>query len=208
MMDWIQRVSAPFCFPICLLVIAREEGKVDLRHICLLSSLPLQLKLLRQMVDWQLSYVPAIKDHLNRSYKLAPQKKTDRDPTTNPLIVEPLGLDRKKRRYWVFDDSARVYTRFVACSVPSVFATVFRADLRCPLSPSCPIFWPFSPSLQIILIPPILPPFLPSVPTPTRNAATSSPPRPTKPPSKSSSSSSKAPLLAPHQTQRPIQKQP
>ena len=37
------------------------------------------------------------------NYKMGHQKQTDFNPKTNPLIVQPFGLDRKKKRYWSFD---------------------------------------------------------------------------------------------------------
>ncbi|CDZ96792.1 Ubiquitin interacting motif [Phaffia rhodozyma] len=69
-----------------------------------------KLKLLRQLVDWQLYLAPSVRDTINLHYKVVSQRQTDFHKDTNPLIVEPLGIDRSKKRYWLFDDSPRVYT--------------------------------------------------------------------------------------------------
>lgn len=41
------------------------------------------------------------------NYKMGHQKQTDFNSETNPLVIKPIGNDRKKRRYWSFDGQYR-----------------------------------------------------------------------------------------------------
>lgn len=66
-----------------------------------------QLKLIRQLVDWQLTYNPKVRDDIQTHYKLGHQKQTDFKKETNPLIIDPLNQDRNKKRYWVLDCAFR-----------------------------------------------------------------------------------------------------
>ncbi|KAG8864061.1 hypothetical protein FRB96_006934 [Tulasnella sp. 330] len=82
-----------------------------------------KVTILRQMVEWQLSHNSEIRSLLDRAYGVVRgghRKRADDAPrpalvppdpehTKEKLEVEPLGQDLSKRRYWVFDDSPRIY---------------------------------------------------------------------------------------------------
>lgn len=67
-----------------------------------------QLKLLRQLVDWQLAHSESIRAKIQEHYKMGHQKQTDFNPLTNELVVQPIGQDRNKKRYWTFDGEVEV----------------------------------------------------------------------------------------------------
>ncbi|KAG9119711.1 hypothetical protein FRC07_005125, partial [Ceratobasidium sp. 392] len=87
-----------------------------------LFTLPWETKLLvlRQLVDYQLQHSALIRDIIDTVWGARPAKhrkgakKEAPSPaaegyTKKQLIIEPLGQDRTRRRFWTLDDSTRVY---------------------------------------------------------------------------------------------------
>ncbi|CAE6412802.1 unnamed protein product [Rhizoctonia solani] len=79
-----------------------------------------KLQILRQLVDYQLQHSALVRDIIDTVWGARPAKhrkgaKKEAPPpaaagyTKNQLLVEPLGQDRTRRRFWILDDSARVY---------------------------------------------------------------------------------------------------
>ena len=77
-----------------------------------------KLRILRQLVEWQLSYSVEIKGVIDRGWGVVHMKhkktnvevaqETQRLPDSDPyskhnLIMVPLGQDAKKKRYWGVD---------------------------------------------------------------------------------------------------------
>ncbi|RSH88528.1 uncharacterized protein EHS24_001073 [Apiotrichum porosum] len=62
-------------------------------------------KLLRQLVDWQLTHAESIREFIKERQ---PTGKRNAE-VVDPLKTEPLGLDHKKNRIWSLDASARLY---------------------------------------------------------------------------------------------------
>ncbi len=84
-----------------------------------IMSRRLQLKILRQLVEYQLSHAPQIRESLDRAWgvKQMQHKKKDEkamqpqddDPLSQRnLLMEPLGQDASKKRYWVVDSMHRL----------------------------------------------------------------------------------------------------
>ncbi|KAG8824781.1 hypothetical protein FRC19_001075 [Serendipita sp. 401] len=85
-------------------------------------SWDLKLKILRQLVDWQLEYSASIRDIIDTAWQFKPKahKKKSETPKLAPeagepgsresLLVKPLGQDQLRLRFWVADDSPRLYT--------------------------------------------------------------------------------------------------
>ncbi|QRV83316.1 hypothetical protein RhiJN_11332 [Ceratobasidium sp. AG-Ba] len=87
-----------------------------------LFTLPWETKLLilRQLVDYQLQHSVLIRDIIDTVWGARPMKhrkgakKEAPSPaaegyTKKQLMIEPLGQDRTRRRFWTLDDSTRVY---------------------------------------------------------------------------------------------------
>ncbi|CAE6525901.1 unnamed protein product [Rhizoctonia solani] len=85
-------------------------------------TLPWEIKLqiLRQLVDYQLQHSAFIRDIIDTVWGARPAKhrkgaKKEAPPpaaagyTKKQLLIEPLGQDRTRRRFWALDDSTRVY---------------------------------------------------------------------------------------------------
>ncbi|KAF8323040.1 hypothetical protein DL93DRAFT_2190016 [Clavulina sp. PMI_390] len=81
-----------------------------------------KLAILRQLVDWQLTYCVRIKDMLDLAWGVRAakhQKKADKDANAPPppehpesrenIRLDPFGQDSTRKRYWVLDDSPRIY---------------------------------------------------------------------------------------------------
>nr|AEN14431.1 conserved hypothetical protein [Lentinula edodes] len=79
-----------------------------------------KLKILRQLVELQLSHSTDIKAKIDRAWGVNVNKNKKKDPATAPpdpsdpdsrtsLQMLPLGQDSQRRRYWVSDKSPRVY---------------------------------------------------------------------------------------------------
>ncbi|KAG8802696.1 hypothetical protein FRC16_008965 [Serendipita sp. 398] len=80
-----------------------------------LYSWDLKLKILRQLVDWQLEYSASIRDIIDTAWQFKPKahKKKSETPKLAPeagepgsresLLVKPLGQDQLRLRFWVAD---------------------------------------------------------------------------------------------------------
>ncbi|KAG9074870.1 hypothetical protein FS749_013517, partial [Ceratobasidium sp. UAMH 11750] len=79
-----------------------------------------KLLILRQLVDYQLQHSALIRDIIDTVWGARPAKhrkgakKEAPSPaaegyTKKQLVIEPLGQDRARRRFWTLDDSTRVY---------------------------------------------------------------------------------------------------
>lgn len=66
-----------------------------------------QLRLLRQLVDWQLVHSVNVRQTVAECYNVVHQKTMDFNKETNRLIVEPIAQDRTKRRFWSLDGACR-----------------------------------------------------------------------------------------------------
>lgn len=76
---------------------------------------PSQLRILRQLVDWQLAYSASVRDVIDTAWqvKQKPHKKKAEAPKPAPdagtpgsreiLEVKPLGQDKERTRFWVAD---------------------------------------------------------------------------------------------------------
>ncbi|KAG6817981.1 hypothetical protein H0H87_012449 [Tephrocybe sp. NHM501043] len=80
-----------------------------------------KLKILRQLVELQLSHNADMKATIDRAWGVSQNKHKKKDATTAPpepsdpksqaqLQLLPIGQDSKRTRYWVGDDSPRVFT--------------------------------------------------------------------------------------------------
>ena len=76
--------------------------------------MPLQLKILRQLVEFQLCHGPEIKTIIDRAWGVVHNKHKKGETTPNPpppedpnsqqsLQLLPLGQDCRRKRYWVID---------------------------------------------------------------------------------------------------------
>ncbi|KAF8601038.1 hypothetical protein BDV93DRAFT_441371 [Ceratobasidium sp. AG-I] len=87
-----------------------------------LFTLPWETKLqiLRQLVDYQLQHSALVRDIIDTVWGARPAKhrkgakKEAPSPaaegyTKKQLIIEPIGQDRTRKRFWTLDDSTRVY---------------------------------------------------------------------------------------------------
>ncbi|KAG8928346.1 hypothetical protein FRC03_009559 [Tulasnella sp. 419] len=82
-----------------------------------------KLSVLRQLVEWQLSHTTEIRNLLDRAYGVprgGHRKRPEDIPkpalpppddnfTKEKLQMIPIGLDAQRKRYWVVDDSPRLY---------------------------------------------------------------------------------------------------
>ncbi|TFK30897.1 hypothetical protein FA15DRAFT_580265 [Coprinopsis marcescibilis] len=79
-----------------------------------------KLKILRQLVELQLTHGPAIKTAIDRAWGVMHNKHKKGQPTegkpdpSDPmsqesLQLQPLGQDNSRKRYWITDESPRVY---------------------------------------------------------------------------------------------------
>ncbi|KAI0319786.1 hypothetical protein OF83DRAFT_1281691 [Amylostereum chailletii] len=96
----------------------------------------LKLKVLRQLVELQLSHSPAIKDTIDRAWGVMHNKHKKKDPLDPPpldpndpgsmenLQFIPLGQDTARKRYWVVDDSPRVYISSNPWKITATFESV------------------------------------------------------------------------------------
>ncbi|KAK8858751.1 hypothetical protein IAR55_002980 [Kwoniella newhampshirensis] len=71
-----------------------------------------RVRLLRQMVDWQLTHSESIRSIVNREYGVVEGKgKKSAEPVSNTesIVIPTLGLTRDRGRIWGFDDSWRLW---------------------------------------------------------------------------------------------------
>ncbi|KAH8549646.1 hypothetical protein BGW37DRAFT_502090 [Umbelopsis sp. PMI_123] len=62
-----------------------------------------KLEILRSLVEWQLEDCVAIRANIEKHCR------ANRHQESNPIDVSPVGMDSKKRIYWQFGDSARLW---------------------------------------------------------------------------------------------------
>lgn len=62
-----------------------------------------QLRLLRQLCDWQLCHSKEVRDAITIEYNVANHQSQNHNPLTNKLMTVPVTQDRNKRRYWSLD---------------------------------------------------------------------------------------------------------
>ncbi|TFK94374.1 hypothetical protein K466DRAFT_642164 [Polyporus arcularius HHB13444] len=95
----------------------------------------LKLKILRQLVELQLCHSHEIKSIIDRAWGVIhnKHKKTETPslppPPGDPLSQErlqlvPLGQDKERKRYWVVDDSPRVYMSTNPWKITATFQTI------------------------------------------------------------------------------------
>ncbi|KAK7064079.1 peptidase family M3-domain-containing protein [Favolaschia claudopus] len=94
-----------------------------------------KLKILRQLVELQLVHTPEIKATIDRAWGVSQNKHKKKDAASAPpdptdaqsqaqLQLVPLGQDMQKKRYWVADDSPRVYVSTNPWRVSATFQTI------------------------------------------------------------------------------------
>ncbi|KAG6868887.1 hypothetical protein C0993_008635 [Termitomyces sp. T159_Od127] len=99
------------------------------------ASWDFKLKILRQLVELQLCHNADIKGTIDRAWGVSQSKHKKKDATTIPpdpsdpksqakLQLAPIGQDSKRTRYWVGDDSPRVFTSTNPWKVTSTFTAV------------------------------------------------------------------------------------
>lgn len=99
----------------------------------------MKLRILRQLVEWQLSHSVEIKGLIDRAWGVVhmKHKKTNQEiaqetqqlPDDDPyskkkLMMVPLGQDVKKTRYWAVDSSPRLYVSTNPWKVTATFTKV------------------------------------------------------------------------------------
>lgn len=95
-----------------------------------------KLKVLRQLVELQLTHSAGIKSLIDHAWGVGHVKQKKKEPTDVPipdpsdpfsrenLSYSPVGQDSSRKRYWVVDDSPRVYVSTNPWKVTSTFQTV------------------------------------------------------------------------------------
>ncbi|KAF5323365.1 hypothetical protein D9611_005668 [Ephemerocybe angulata] len=93
-----------------------------------------KLKILRQLVELQLTHAPSIKAIIDRAWGVVHNKHKKREITPPPeasdphsrenLQLQPVGQDSSRKRYWVADDSPRVYVSTNPWKITATFQTV------------------------------------------------------------------------------------
>jgi len=95
-----------------------------------------KLKVLRQLVELQLTHSTGIKSLIDRAWGVGHVKHKKKEPVNVPvpdpsdpfsregLVYTPVGQDSSRKRYWVVDDSPRVYLSTNPWKVTSTFQTV------------------------------------------------------------------------------------
>lgn len=95
----------------------------------------LKLKILRQLVELQLQHSQEIKGTIDRAWGVTQNKYKKKDVTNAPpepadaksrenLQLVPIGQDCARKRYWVVDDSPRIYVSTNPWKVTATFQTV------------------------------------------------------------------------------------
>ncbi|PFH49703.1 hypothetical protein AMATHDRAFT_62719 [Amanita thiersii Skay4041] len=94
-----------------------------------------KLKVLRQLVELQLTHSTLVKGIIDRAWGVTQQKTKKKDAFTAPpdpadpqsqrrLQLVPLGQDRNRRRYWVADDTPRIYVSTNPWKTTATFQTI------------------------------------------------------------------------------------
>ncbi|KAG6841746.1 hypothetical protein C0991_007075 [Blastosporella zonata] len=98
------------------------------------ASWDFKLKILRQLVELQLYHNADIKATIDRAWGVSQNKHKKKDAATAPpdpsdpksqdkLQLLPIGQDSKRTRYWVGDDSPRVFTSTNPWKITATFHT-------------------------------------------------------------------------------------
>ncbi|KAG6837692.1 hypothetical protein H0H93_004968, partial [Arthromyces matolae] len=99
------------------------------------ASWDFKLKILRQLVELQLCHNADIRATIDRAWGVSQSKHKKKDPATAPpeasdpkshasLQLVPIGQDSKRTRYWIADDSPRVFTSTNPWKITAGFNTV------------------------------------------------------------------------------------
>ncbi|PPQ99551.1 hypothetical protein CVT24_005339 [Panaeolus cyanescens] len=94
-----------------------------------------KLKILRQLVELQLSHSPEIKATIDRAWGVVHNKhKKNQQPAPPPepsdpksrqnLVLHPIGQDSQRKRFWIADDSPRLYTSTNPWKITATFQTI------------------------------------------------------------------------------------
>ncbi|TFK77353.1 hypothetical protein BDN72DRAFT_784428 [Pluteus cervinus] len=93
-----------------------------------------KLKILRQLVELQLSHAPEIKAPIDRAWGVVHNKHKKKDgaaitqpndsQTQEALQLIPIGQDSQRKRYWIADDSPRIYVSTNPWKITATFQTV------------------------------------------------------------------------------------
>ncbi|KAF8560030.1 hypothetical protein OG21DRAFT_1479883 [Imleria badia] len=95
----------------------------------------LKLKILRLLVDVQLAHSTEVKNIIDRAWGVTQYKHKKKDPENAPpdasdaksqerLQLVPLGQDCSRKRYWVADDSPRIYVSTNPWKITATFQTI------------------------------------------------------------------------------------
>ncbi|TDL28009.1 hypothetical protein BD410DRAFT_713344 [Rickenella mellea] len=95
----------------------------------------LKLRILRQLVELQLSHHAEIRDTIDRAWGVVHNKHKKKEGTTAPpdpshplsqekLATVPVGQDAQRKRFWVMDDSPRIYVSTNPWKTTSGFKTI------------------------------------------------------------------------------------
>ncbi|KAF9041719.1 hypothetical protein BDZ89DRAFT_1090131 [Hymenopellis radicata] len=105
----------------------------DLQGTFFEASWDLKLKMLRQLVELQLSHSVDIKAKVDRAWGVAPTKSKKKeaatahvntDLTQADLQIVPVGQDINRKRYWVADASPRIYVSTNPWKTTSTFESI------------------------------------------------------------------------------------
>ncbi|KAF8167635.1 hypothetical protein B0H34DRAFT_682568 [Crassisporium funariophilum] len=94
-----------------------------------------KLKILRQLVELQLSHAPEVKGTIDRAWGVVHNKHKKNQTTAVPLDptdpksqeslqILPIGQDYQRKRYWISDDSPRVYVSTNPWKITATFRTI------------------------------------------------------------------------------------
>ncbi|EGN93155.1 hypothetical protein SERLA73DRAFT_64527 [Serpula lacrymans var. lacrymans S7.3] len=94
-----------------------------------------KLKILRQLVELQLTHAPDIKGVIDRAWGVSQNKHKKKEDGTVPtdtidtksresLQLVPLGQDSERKRYWIADDSPRIYVSTNPWKITATFQSV------------------------------------------------------------------------------------
>ncbi|KAK2461559.1 hypothetical protein APHAL10511_006022 [Amanita phalloides] len=94
-----------------------------------------KLKILRQLVELQLAHSHAIKGTIDGAWGVVHNKHKRKEatnalpqpsdlPTQENLQLVPIGQDRNRKRYWIADDSPRIYVSTNPWKITATFQTI------------------------------------------------------------------------------------
>ncbi|KIM47759.1 hypothetical protein M413DRAFT_439429 [Hebeloma cylindrosporum] len=94
-----------------------------------------KLKILRQLVELQLCHSPEIKASIDNAWGVVHNKHKKNQPPTVPLDPSdpksqerlqliPIGQDSQRKRFWVADDSPRIYVSTNPWKITATFQTI------------------------------------------------------------------------------------